>query len=225
MATSETGIFDGTFKGFLSAASWALASSDVTRTVRKASGTQANLFASLQFLPYDPERAHYLWEWLGQKGTAKQRLVYFAFLSEAEGVESLLLRYLQVLLPATQEDRDTCRVLESEVSHLAMKVSVARERLEKRLIFTPSGSQPARCNVSPEYDILPLLSKGLRQRFGSQSWMLYDRRRHYGLLGTEGRVSLFSNRTSASPACAFYGQPVDEKEFEVAAWEEVRPAV
>ena len=225
METRTIGIYDGTFEGFLSSVAWVLHHRHPL-TLRKAHEAQSSLFTAEEFVETDTEQARYLWEWVGQKGSAHQRLVYFAFLSEKKGVEDQLLPYLrELLVPADQQRGSLLASTSAPVSQLARAVADEVARLRKSLRFTPLSEQPARCTISPEADVLPLLSKELRQRFREQPWVLYDRKRHYGLYGSGTSVSLFSHRTDADPPNAFFGTNTMEPAPSQAVWNSVRKAV
>ncbi|MDG1572864.1 DUF4130 domain-containing protein [Robiginitalea sp. M366] len=226
MENGTTGLYDGTFEGFLTAAAWALAHPEATPVLCKAGAEEPNLFVAPTVLPTDRELAQYYWEWLGQKGVAHQRLVYFAFLAEKSGREAILLHYLRALLyPETHGGGPIPKSIQDPLMRLARETAAEKEKVLSRLFFTGASEQPARCEIRPDCDVLPLLSKALRQQFGARAWVLYDQKRKYGLSGNPDGVSLFSNRKASDPPTAFYGSALPEGLQATAAWGQVRRAV
>jgi probable DNA metabolism protein len=117
-------------------------------------------------------------------------MIYFAFLSEAPGIENLLAEYLCVVFERRcAQDADRA-ALQRKLSGWARAVEKEKTRLENSLLFVSAGRKTPECHISPKYNVLPLLSRHFRTRYGNSPWMIVDRKRNYGLYGENGKVSL-----------------------------------
>ncbi|MCO5723468.1 DUF4130 domain-containing protein [Robiginitalea marina] len=192
--------YDESFEGFLTACSSALAQPEGLVELRKTTGGPEGLFQNERRIRTDRVAAMDLWHSLGKKGTAFQRLVYFSFLSEREGVERKLLTFIrQVLGRYTEKWTIGNADPPATLARWAGQVACERRRLETSLSFQNPKEGVFAGVIAPEHNVLPLLSRQLRYRFRGNSWMVYDRRRDRVLWAQEGSP-LFLERLVHCPA-------------------------
>ena len=182
--------YDGSFRNFLGTMYQILHSDTPSfRLTRQSSSDQPGLFGS-EMCGTPPEYSEKLWEALRSKAIYLPRLVYFAFLSEEPESEMVLAHYIcDVFGRNKAEDTDRAG-LQRKLAKWARAVELEKTELESSLLFVSSGKRIPECHIAPKYNVLPLLSRHFRMRFGSSSWMIVDRKRNYGLYGRDGKVEI-----------------------------------
>lgn len=182
--------FDGSFQSFLGTLYEILQSDPPEfRLLRKKDFRQTGLFG-METTGEPPAFSVKMWEALKAKAGYLPRMIYFAFLSEAPGIENLLAEYLCVVFERRcAQDADRA-ALQRKLYGWARAVEKEKTQLENSLLFVSAGRKTPECHITPKYNVLPLLSRHFRTRYGSSPWMIVDRKRNYGLYGENGKVSL-----------------------------------
>ena len=176
-------VFDNTLDGLLTAVfdSFFLHQQQVTLL---AEGEQLPLFGNEPHrVMTDSEKAERVWRGL-EKNLSKDGLhmITISWLSEERALNQPLFNFIcKVFLlkvkgierNASDEDvlavRNTCRRVLHE--QLRMKQFI---RFQKAKDGTYLGV------VSPDYNVLPLITDHFAERFNDQPWLIYDAKRHYG---------------------------------------------
>ena len=182
--------YDGSFRNFLGTM-YQILQSDCSsfRLTKQQPGDQPGLFGS-EIHETPPEYSEKLWEALRTKAIYLPRLVYFAFLSEEPDCEMVLANYIcAVFGHGTAKETDRAG-LQRKLARWARAVELEKTELESSLLFVSAGKRIPECHIAPKYNVLPLLSRHFRMRFGSSSWMIVDRKRNYGLFGSDGKVEI-----------------------------------
>ena len=176
-------VFDNTLDGLLTAVfdSFFLKQQPV---VLLAEGEQLPLFADEPYrVVTDSEKAERVWKGL-EKHLSKEGLhmITISWLSEERALNQPLFNFICKVFRlnvsglernASDEDvlavRNTChRVLHEQ---LRMKQFI---RFQKAKDGTYLGV------VSPDHNVLPLITDHFSDRFNDQPWLIYDTKRHYG---------------------------------------------
>ena len=215
--------YDGSFPGFLTAAGLALQETSGLAEIRPAGSEIQPLFYRECVVETNMAGAQAVWAALASSGPGLQRLVYFAFLSGKAGVENVLLSYLkckQAEGPMSAEQEETTATLLRRIAGLARRVGDEKIRLEGTLRFVSGVREIPVCELSPEHNVLPLLTRQCRWQFGNQPWMLYDRNRGYGIYSRNGMMSFFRKGRPTGPAAIATAEIYEEP-----AWPSVRKAV
>jgi probable DNA metabolism protein len=175
-------LFDNTLDGLLTAVfdSFFRKQKDVTLL---AEGEQLPLFADeLYRVSTDAEKAERVWKGL-EKHLSKEGLhmITISWLSEERALNQPLFNMIckvfrqkrDISHNASDEDvltvRNTCRRVLHE--QLRMKQFI---RFQKAKDGTYLGV------VSPDHNVLPLITDHFSDRFNDQQWLIYDAKRHYG---------------------------------------------
>lgn len=147
--------------------------------------------------------------WLGlQKKLSKQALgiATSVWLSECQGCDMLLFRYLRKLLDTSGKaelnfgDEDILNA-----SRLAKKVLQESHRLIQFLRFKKSFDGIFFAVTEPMYNVLALTIPHFQDRFADQKWLIYDLKRSYGYfydLHKVVEVSLSVEDTEKLSGCA-----------------------
>ena len=201
METSTTLVYDGSFNGFLSCIYKAFELKHRVVALKKSDSGEQELFLNQQFVPTDVAIAKLVWNGISQKRHAAIRTIYFAFLSEAEDIEMLLYTYIKSLMGALKpEESNHLHELITTLNHLAEKVEQEKRRIETFVQFQRTEDEGYLAHIKPKYNVLPLLSKYLKEKYRNGSWQIFDHKRNYGLVYNRGVLEFTPLRTKLAHA-------------------------
>ena len=193
MKPSSTLIYDGSFNGFLTAVFVAFDEKINVADIQKNNQCQNGLFSDTETVFTNVEKAKRVWNGIRNKSHNAVSNVYFAFLSETEGVELMLYTYIQKLMSSKNgKQLDYSDNIVSYVNQLARKVGKEKHRMEAFVRFQLTKDDVYFANIEPDHDILPLISKHFRNRYTDQQWLIYDVKRKYGIYYNLNHVELVS---------------------------------
>ncbi|MCW5515356.1 TIGR03915 family putative DNA repair protein [Muriicola sp. Z0-33] len=180
MKNSKILVYDGSFNGFLTAIFVGFEEQLNVADIRKNGRTQNGLFSEIQTVFTQMDKAKRVWKGIQNKSNNAIKQLYFAYLSESEGIEFLLYKYIQGLFSSEAE------LLEApsesyKIEHLAAMVAKEKNRIEASLNFEYTGDGIYFANLAPDHNILPLISKYFRSRYADNPWIIYDIKRKYGI--------------------------------------------
>ena len=185
--------YDGTFDGFLTCVFqvYDLKMSDVK--IQRKNDIQESLFGNSEDILTDLEKADRVWKGIKKKTSSTgSLLIYYAFLSEQEAIENLLLRYIKYALKSkTPIDTDFGNEDVLKVTQIAKSVGREKHRMEAFVRFKLTKDQVYFANIEPDFDVLPLISKHFKSRYADQKWIIYDIKRNYGLFYDLEKVDAF----------------------------------
>ena len=193
MKTSPTVLsFDESFEGFLSAVYAALTEKFEMIGLRPVNDTGTALFTEVRYIPQDRQKAKAIWDALYQKGASDLKLVYFSFLSENKQLYLPIYEYTSLLIGSEgSQPSEKLSVLRAKLAPWAQRVEREKQKLEASLHLQPGPGGLRCCHLRPVYDVLPLLTRYCRLRFGPGPWMLIDTKRRYGLGKTHAVIERF----------------------------------
>lgn len=207
MKNSKTLIYDGSFNGFLTAVFIAFEEKIEVADIQKNGQAQNGLFSESETIFTNVTKAKRVWNGVRSKSNNAISNIYFAFLSEAEGIEPMLFNYIKMIMAtATRKQLDFSDETVLYISQLARKVGREKHRMEAFVRFQLTKDDIYFANIEPDFDVLPLVSKHFRNRYADQQWLIYDVKRKYGIYYNLERVELISldlseihfNRTNKS---------------------------
>lgn len=239
----QTFLYDGSWPGVLCAlfaALHALREAPEGPRPRIAAGVEggnapAGLFEDAVPVATDEALAERVREGLRRRGTPRtpERL-YRAFLSEADGVEDVLLAYVEAL-------RDGGRAVEEDVlvppvgavDRLARMVGREVHRMHAFVRFeaheagardgASSEASVWRAVVEPVCDVLPLLGDHFTARYPAQRWLILDARRRRMLYWDRRDLRLLSAPALAEDAAPL--RPAPEEALYQRLWQAYFTAV
>ncbi|RYY39388.1 MAG: DNA metabolism protein [Chitinophagaceae bacterium] len=179
----QTILYDGTFEGWLCAVfdayDYRFDDVDIVRCTRFG----GNLFERVHDARMDARHSARVWKGLQRKLSAESlHAIYQCFLSEIDGIENSLYRYVRHVLAndaSVEEDFSNADVL--IVTQVARKVWREQHRMEAFVRFQKTADGLFYSVIDPEHDVLPLIAKHFEARYADQRWVIYDSRRRYGL--------------------------------------------
>jgi probable DNA metabolism protein len=183
-------LYDGSFSGLLTIFALLRRQRLQATAIHRREPEQVGLFCRAEPVATDEEEA----EWLlrevdARMSPASASYLWHAFLSEAAGVEMLLLRYLEL-------GWRVGRRLDSLLSHpavlpvqgLARKVRGEAHRFKGFVRFGELEKDLYYAMIEPEYRVLPLLTDFFSARFACQNWIIHDLRRSEAIVYSRERV-------------------------------------
>ncbi len=208
MKNTTTLIYDGSFNGFLTSVYIAFEEKLNVADIQKNSQGQNGLFSETQTIFTNVEKAKRVWNGIRNKSYNTISTIYFAFLSETEGIEYMLYTYIKKFMAhkGKQDDFSDDTIL--YIAQLARKVGREKHRMEGFVRFQLTKDNIYFANIEPDFNVLPLISKHFRNRYADQQWLIYDVKRRYGIYYNLEGVEIVSlnldeihfNRTRRSKA-------------------------
>lgn len=175
-------VTDGSFDGLLCAI---FASYQLPAPSAVVGGAyQASLLDELQFIDTDAEIAERVVQGiLSVGGRDAFREFYRGFLSEAEDAGIVILRAVRKMMraqtPAILGNFADADML--SLRHMVRNVNREVHRMHAFVRFVQAKNQQYYALISPDCDVIPLLSSHFESRFADMVWTIYDTKRGYGL--------------------------------------------
>lgn len=193
MEKLKTLIYDGSFNGFLTAIFIAYEEKISIVDIQHNKKAQNGLFSETETIFTNVEKAKRVWNGIRSKSNRAINDIYFAFLSETEGVEMLCYHYIKKIMASTnKKEADFSDETVLYISQLARKVGREKHRMEAFIRFQLTKDDIYFANIEPDFDVLPLISKHFRNRYADQQWLIYDVKRGYGIFYNLNSVELIS---------------------------------
>lgn len=175
-------IYDKTFEGLLTAVFHAYSRRTFPDRLLAEGEPLPLFYDEVVTIHTEEDKCDRVWKGLQKRLAALSLSVLtVAWLSEQEGVDLLLFRYIRKALDTPQSielnfgDPDVL-----EVSKVWKKVSNERLRVMQFLRFQKAADGTFFAAVAPIYNVLPLVIPYLQDRFADQTWLIYDLKREYG---------------------------------------------
>ena len=176
-------LYDGSFDGFLSSVFEIYARRIDSPIIKKESEFQDVLFDTSETVISNVNNAKRVWN--GIKKLLKSNgcnTLYYAFLSEIDGVENTLFNVIKYAFDSQQNiisDFSNADVL--ALSKTAKKVGREKHRMEAFVRFQQTKDDIFFSNIEPDFNVLPLIIKHFTSRYADQKWIIHDLKRKYGL--------------------------------------------
>lgn len=178
-----TWLYDGTFDGFLSCVFDMYWQRKMKIRIRKEQEYLRSVSEDILFMPTNQANADRVWTGLSRKTSAAERAaLYYCYLSELPGEEDNMvgfIRYRFELQADTKPDAGNFYV--SHIQQLAFKVGLEQQRLESNTSFQLTKDNIWYAVISPDHNVLPLLMEHFKAHYHGQCWLIYDKRRRFGL--------------------------------------------
>lgn len=178
-----TYLFDGTFPGLLTAVFESYASRQRAPVLVPATDYQPGFLDTAVTIVPDPEKAQRVWKGLGKRiGNTRRHEFYTVFLSENAEAWHHMFAYARYIF-----DHDGERAMDYGNRHVlaitayAKKVSRERHRMKAFVRFKRGADGLYSAVVEPDFNVLPLIAVHFRDRYADQRWLIFDKRRHYGI--------------------------------------------
>lgn len=179
-------VYDGSFEGLFTAIFevYEYRYKEV-EIVAKNRFFQENIFAEIHEVITQIEKSdrvlNKLEENIGKSGINELIKV---FLYEGEDLEYLILSAVRQSLSnpginilQNYADDDILRI-----SKISKSINRERHRMNAFVRFEKMKDEVYFAKIDPDFNVLPLIRNHFKNRYQDQKWMIYDLRRHYGIL-------------------------------------------
>ncbi len=212
-------VYDGSYEGMLTCIFTVFEQKLKVSGIYVEESVQQQMFSLPLEIITDPGRAQRVKKGLMDiLGAREYRQLYIAFLSEIPGVELKILEFAQ--LAFTQKNFSPTNYGEPVVlwiAQTAKKVSREKHRMEAFVRFKLTKDKIYFAQIEPDFNVLPLILNHFETRYADQKWLIFDKRRKYGLFYDLEKASFitFENYqfdNNNSPKDSIYDK--NELEFE-----------
>ena len=207
--------YDGTFEGLLtvlfSVYDWKAA----PNSIQPEATAQTGLFAQPAHRATDEALATRVWDGLLRTMDAEARArLYHVFLSEDPERELLIFRYVDLALRTDHDISENYANADvRRIQRLAQQMYREKHRMEAFVRFEKTTDELFHATIEPDFDVLPLIAAHFTKRYADQRWLIYDKRRQYGLYYDLTRTDVVRFENSAAPAAGGVSATVlDERE-------------
>ena len=175
--------YDGTFEGLLTVLFTVYDWRAAPNSIQPEATAQTGLFAQPAHRETDETLATRVWEGLLKTMDPETRArLYHVFLSEDADRELLIFRYVDLALRSAQDIAENYANADvRRVQRLAQQMFREKHRMEAFVRFEKTSDELFHATIEPDFDVLPLIAAHFTKRYADQRWLIYDRRRHYGL--------------------------------------------
>ncbi|MFK5973599.1 MAG: TIGR03915 family putative DNA repair protein [Flavobacteriaceae bacterium] len=196
MNTSRTLVYDGSFNGFLTSIFKAFEQKHAILDIQKNSEMANELFSNRSDVKTDIALAKNVWNAISEKKHMAIKKIYFSFLSESEGIEMKLYQYIKYIMGRLKQDQlSNINELISTLDILSSKVEKEKRRMEAFVQFQLTKENVYLVTINSKYNVLPLLSKHIKQHHKGKQWQIFDARRNYGISYYYGTLQITSQST------------------------------
>lgn len=196
MENSRVLIYDGSFNGFLTAIHFALGNNIDVLSFQKTKSGQEGLFSDQHTISTVRKKAQNMWYSIEKKSHAAIRNIYFAFLSETNGIEFMLYQYIKKLYGILDiETLEQTAIIEAKIKKLSLQVNREKSYIENSLVFETTDSSVYMTELEPGFNIIPLISRHFRYKYPKHPWIIYDNKRKYGVYYNGISLEMVSEHT------------------------------
>lgn len=176
-------LYDGTFEGFLTTVFQVFEEKQYKAKIVKPKHYQPDMFVHTTDVVTDNSKAKRVWRSLNLKATKMgANQLRKAFLSEIKGIENVLLRYViyaystESFVNIDYSNKDVLRV-----SQIAQMVGREKHRMEAFVRFKLTKDGYYFAEIEPDFNVIPLIERHFKDRYADQQWVIYDKKRKYGI--------------------------------------------
>lgn len=143
---------------------------------------QPDAFSAPRQVFTDPGHAERVLKGLLKKISAQAVTnLYTCYLSELPEAPSLIVRYVRAVFSEGMSETAFGHPDVLRVSKIAKMVSRERHRMKAFIRFQLTADNIYFAEVEPDFNVLPLIVSHFRNRYADQRWIIYDRKRRYGI--------------------------------------------
>jgi probable DNA metabolism protein len=175
-------IYDNTFEGLLTCVFEAFNRREFPQRIVRTDDVPPLFTESFRVITDESKSERVLNALKKKISSSALRMLFVDFLSELDGIEIVIFRYIQKAVSATKSiemnfaDSDVL-----ELSKIYKKVIREEERVRQFVRFQKTADNIYFAVIEPIYNVLPLTANFFKTRYADQQWIVYDTKRKYGL--------------------------------------------
>ena len=173
--------FDGTMDGLLTAVFDAFALHEQPDQLLKQGDALPLFCEHLYRVSTDEEKARRVWTGLEKQLPREAlKLISVSWLSEQPELPTPLFLYICKVFRQGDISKNFADPDVLEVTNIARRVLHEQLRMKQFIRFQKAKDGTYLAVVSPDHNVLPLITHHFSDRFNDQPWLIYDAKRHYG---------------------------------------------
>lgn len=186
--------YDGTFEGLLSVV-FAFYEYKVDVVAIHEPNEQMGLFANdfWQINTDESKAKRVLFAIQKKFGVKECRALYRVFLSEDSHRAIMLFRYIKRLIDHEKDYRKAYHL--DEVIYVKEQLKKMRRevhRMHAFVRFQQSRDDLYFSVIEPDFDVIPFIGKHFEKRYSDQRWLIFDKKRSYGIAFDLKSIAYFS---------------------------------
>ena len=192
--------YDGTFEGLLTVLFRIYDRRSAPNTIQPENVAQGGLFAQAVAVETDEALATRTWDGLLRfmPEPARARL-YHVFLSEDPERELLIFRYADMALRTGRDiSENYADATVRRCQRLAQQLFREKHRMEAFVRFEKTQDELFHSTIEPDFDVLPLIASHFTKRYADQRWLIFDKKRRYGLYYDLTRTDIVAFETDGA---------------------------
>jgi probable DNA metabolism protein len=129
----------------------------------------------------DEEKARRVWAGLEKRLSREaMKLISVSWLSELRELNTPLFQYICKVFRLGDISRNFADADVLAVTNIARRVLHEQLRMKQFIRFQKAKDGTYLAVVSPDHNVLPIITDHFQDRFNDQPWLIYDAKRHYG---------------------------------------------
>ncbi|MBB4602591.1 putative DNA metabolism protein [Hymenobacter luteus] len=191
--------YDGSFEGLLTVLFAIYERKSAPNSIQPLGAVQGGLFAQPVQIDTHEATAARVWEGLLRHMNEEARTrLFHTFLSEQPDRELLIFRYADLAMRAGRDISDNYADENvRRVAGIAQQMYREKHRMEAFVRFEKTSDGLFHATIDPDFDVLPLIAPHFTKRYADQRWLIFDRRRRYGLYYDLHRTDVVQFETNA----------------------------
>lgn len=172
-------IYDGSFEGLLTAIFVSYEDKDIPANITDNSKVQMDLINENKYINTDVNKSNRVYNALREKISSRAlRNVYYCYLSELDGIEIIIYRYIKFgLKVGAKVDRYEFDDTVKDIHEISRKVSGEAHRMLGLLRFSNVYKDIYCSKIEPDHNIIGLMSPHFAERMKDQRWIIHDIKR------------------------------------------------
>jgi len=173
--------FDGTMDGLLTAVFDAFALKEQPEELL-GEGEPLPLFCDRVYKVHtDEEKARRVWAGLEKRLSREaMKMISVSWLSELRELNQPLFQYICKIFRLGNIAKNFADPDVLAVTNIARRVLHEQLRMKQFIRFQKAKDGTYLAVVSPDHNVLPIITDHFQDRFNDQPWLIYDAKRHYG---------------------------------------------
>ncbi len=175
-------IYDGSFNGFLTGIFDRYERKLEDFTIVRSGCYQPEIDSTVVTIDTDHAKSKRVWAGLKKHlSAAKRNEVYKTFLSELPEMETVLSAFILHIFSGSHTVEDLSHPSVIAVTKIAHRVHREKHRMEAFIRFQRIKNGLYFAMIDPDFNVLPLIVSHFKERYADQQWLIYDKRRNYGV--------------------------------------------
>ena len=192
-------VFDGTMDGLLTAVFDAFSLKEQPEQLLSKDDALPLFCDRTYHVTTDEEKARRVWTGL-EKHLPREamKLISVSWLSELPELPTPLFQYICKVFRQGDISKNFADADVLAVTNIARRVLHEQLRMKQFIRFQKAKDGTYLAVVSPDHNVLPIITDHFQDRFNDQPWLIYDAKRHYGFYydGTNVIRITFEDETS-----------------------------